>query len=532
MSLQQKFALLLCAVGLTVLVSLGAAMWSVRLVDRELAQPWADIQRVMAGLNALKRAVGDLNHRLSGPVPEPWHWDPADDQPHAPDDVPGTIRRLAAVIEQHLEQLEQDAAYRWLAGIGTAANVRMRVDRALSTARAWLDSDDPDAHDAAWRATFELHELIEAIEARILEGAELRIAFGRQMRTAVGVLLGAAVVTLVLAGYLAVGLMRRWVLRPVQHLRVAADRFASGDLSHRVPVEGRDEIASLSAEVNTMADTIVRMQAELVERERLAAIGAMVRRIAHNLRDPLSGVRSLAELSRAELDAQSTADPAHQHVCRAMIRANQERIIQTVDRFEQWLQNLVRATQPMELRREPTPVAPWIEAVMASIRPMAESQGVAIELDAADAPDQATFDAQQLEQALVAVVTNAVQVCPRDGRVTVRVTHQGEDGQWRIVVADTGPGIRPEHMDRIFEPYFTTRRGGTGIGLAVARQVVEQHGGRIRARNRVSGPAPADQPPAGAEFEIRLPMGPGRDRPPAVAENCAGVASRGQNSGH
>src|SRR5262249_25264293 len=150
-----------------------------------------------------------------------------------------------------------------------------------------------------------------------------------------------------LVGALGFSLLHRWVLQPVARLRTAAARIGDGDFAHRVLVRpggpGRDELAQLSTEVNHMAGLVRAMQDERVERDRLAAAGEMVRRLTHNLRNPLAGIRGLAEITRGDLP------PAADE-----LRENQERIIATIDRFEHWLSELLSATSPLTVQLEST----------------------------------------------------------------------------------------------------------------------------------------------------------------------------------
>jgi signal transduction histidine kinase len=173
------------------------------------------------------------------------------------------------------------------------------------------------------------HDLIQRIQSRVIAEQDKVVEFGDTIRGRLVLVLAFALSAAVLVGVLALTLVRRWVLIPVAALRAAAQRIAGGDFDHRTPVTGHDELAQLSSEVNHMAGMVRMMLDERVERERLAAVGEMVRRLAHNLRNPLSGIRGLAELSREE-----TAPGTHVH-------ENQNRIILSVDRFEKWLADLL-----------------------------------------------------------------------------------------------------------------------------------------------------------------------------------------------
>lgn len=510
MSLQRKFALLLALLSLTVLANMGVALWAIDFMRRELAGPWASIQEVQEGLNTLKTAAAGQAKLLS-----------TQSQPES--EGLATAAKQVAQAAARLDGLE---TLQLRVGASTTRNISRRVDAVQAAARTWQAEPTEANRTAAEEGFAALNDLLERVEASVIQRAYSQVDFTRTMRPTLAIVIGASVLGVVLAGILGVLFLRRLVVRPVAILRVAADRLARGDFGHRVPVLARDELGSLSAEINHMAATISAMQEERVDRERLAAVGEMVRRLAHNLRNPLAGIRSLAELTLSDLPPGSPA------------LESQERIISTVDRFEQWLAELLSATTPTEVSPQRGPVLPWIQAVLEPLRPMATARGVSLRLEADDAPREVTFDPRHLEHAVVAVVTNAVQATPRGGLVRVRVA-ACEDGQsWQMAVADSGRGVPPELGDRIFRPYFTTKRDGTGIGLAVAKQVVEKHRGRIflaAPGEQCSGKAgPGDlrregEQLGGAVFVLRLPLDGGIGRT-GRAEPGAGGGDGGQDS--
>jgi signal transduction histidine kinase len=262
-----------------------------------------------------------------------------------------------------------------------------------------------------------------------------------------------------------------------------------------------------------MTEMVVAMQEERIERERLAAVGEMVRRIVHNLRNPLAGIRSLAELTIADLPEGSGA------------RGNQERIMSTVDRFESWLVRLLNVTKPLNLKVGDVAIEPWLTGVIEAHTPMAKAKEVRIRLDAEAAPEKAVFDAGLFEQALSALISNGVDAAPHGGQV--RLTAAGEGKSWRITIEDTGEGVPPEAREQIFRPYFTTKPDGNGIGLAIVKQIVEQHGGQIVLESPNSSPQDA-KIGSGARFLLTMPL----IVQPEVARIGHGGSANGQDSHH
>lgn len=514
MSIQAKFGVLLTLFGLTVVVSLGMALWSVTLLQRELAEPLAGSAAALDSLGRLKRNV-DARLLLTERAPRPIDSDRSSEgSPPATEAarMGASSPDLADEARRILKDLRRDRGQIARVGVNAMRTLERRLHAATNLVETSDENDVSDRREAA-RALRETRHLIERIETRVLEDAELAVDHGQSIRSRLVMILGLTFASAALIWALGMILIRRWLIRPIRALRTAAQRISAGDFEHRIPVEGRDELAQLSAEVNHMAGTIVKMQEERVERERLAATGEMIRRLAHNIRNPLAGIRGLAEVARADLDH----DPE--------LRQSQERIISTVDRFEQWLADLLYSTSPMTLRAERRDVRPWLKSVVDAHRAMAGTFDVTLEFDADRAPTEAVFDPRHLEQALVAILTNAIEATPGGGRVRIKAKLHDPERRWETRIEDDGPGVPPDLAKRIFSANFTTKPGGHGIGLAAAQQVVRSHGGELFVEQ-------SSENRRGAVFVVRLPIQPPDLTPEDAANNHhAGVAD-GQNSHH
>ncbi len=524
MSLQTKFLLLIGTLGLAVVGSLGAAWWAFGVLHRELVNPVTSVSTVLDGLSHIKRATTKQVEVLSG-TGRAHDGEP----PPATADTPGDsrtdrFREAGATIDHWLGLLERDAWTHARLGPSTLRNLKLGLreaqdagersliisDEAAALVRAGDQDESAGAQKAADAAQShslnklrELHDLIEKTESHILVDATEAILYGQIVQQRLLIWLLSVLAAAALASVLAVILLRRWVQRPVASLRQAAARIAQGDFQHRVPVVGRDELSSLSAEVNHMATMIHVMQEERAERERLAAIGGMVRRLVHNLRNPLSGIRSLAEVTRMDLK------PGSEN------RQSLDLIVSTVDTFERWLNDLLDSTSPTWIATHRRQVRPWLADVVDSHRPMAQSRSVRLVLDAADAPETAVFDAAHMDQAMAAILSNAIEVSPPNSSVRVRACASADGQAWEVQVTDQGPGVPQELRSRIFEPHFTTKHQGHGIGLAFAQQVVRAHGGRLS----VDDAAPGDGNRYGACFVVRIPFGNGQAGRTPVADD-------------
>jgi two-component system nitrogen regulation sensor histidine kinase NtrY len=297
----------------------------------------------------------------------------------------------------------------------------------------------------------------------------------------------AALAVAVLAATLAGHAVARRVTRPVEALRAGALRVAGGELATRVDVPARGELRELVDAFNAMTADLARTTERAAAAERVAAWREVARRLAHEVRNPLTPVAMSVETLR---DAWSRRHPAFEEIFQEGTRAISEevrRLARIVDEFGRF----ARLPAP-----EPVPVA--TEELLASVLSLyPERQGeVAVEREIEPGLPPVRADRDQIVQVLHNLVKNALDAVGARGRVRVRASRDGDE--IALSISDDGPGIRPEDMERIFEPYFTTKGGGgTGLGLAIAQRIVREHGGRIDV----------DSPPgAGATFTVRLPV--------------------------
>jgi len=479
MSLLRKFMLLVGLVATAVVIDSAAVAWSMRQLRTELTDPFATVNEVLGGLNRLRRDVWRETTliRDDSLIPDAQTSEaPGADQP--------SISELRERVLRRVEDFTRHDTFLLRSGVATTRLLRTRLAESQDDVLEWIESPDATSADHAVASLLVVHELVERIEAKLIDDTQLAVGFGQDLGRAVVGVAAAAVILVALCFVLSVVLFRRWFLVPVAELRTATDRIAAGDFTHRIRRLGSDEMGRLASEVNDMAGLVERSQLERVERERLAAMGEMTRRIVHNLRNPLAGIRSLAELSRAEAPPEST------------LRESQGRIIDAVDRFEQWLRGLLEATRPLELNPRPTDVGALLARVAEAHRDAADAAGVTLECRADPALHARRLDPEHIEQAVSALIANAIDASPPGGAVRI-AADAGTNGSWAISVHDSGPGVPPEDLERLFQPWFTTKPGGTGIGLAMVRRIATEHGGEVSVE-------PANEA-AGARFVIRLP---------------------------
>jgi two-component system, NtrC family, sensor histidine kinase HydH len=230
----------------------------------------------------------------------------------------------------------------------------------------------------------------------------------------------------------------------------------------------RDTDGRLAGEVLLIRDlTAVKLlEKELQRSERLAALGKMAAGVAHELRNPLSSIKGLAVLLKSQLVASgSTVETA-------------DILVKEVERLNRSIGELLDYAKPGQLEREPTAIDEIIKKTVSLVQVDAESYKISIVQGlAADLP-LVHVDQDKLNQVLLNLLLNAIQAMPNGGVLTVKTEHDG--GMVVISVRDSGVGIPPENLQRVFDPYFTTKSNGTGLGLALSAKIVEEHGGTIK----------------------------------------------------
>jgi two-component system, OmpR family, sensor histidine kinase BaeS len=286
-------------------------------------------------------------------------------------------------------------------------------------------------------------------------------------------------------------LLSRRVLRPIERLIEAAGRLGRGDLTSRVAVVGRDEVAELGRSFNRMADSLQRGE----ERQR-----RLVADVAHELRTPLANLRGYLEALKDGVIAPDAELFASLH---------EEAVLQ--QRIVNDLQDLALAEAgALAYHRAVIDLAELLETSRAAHHAVAESAGVRLAV-AAQPPVQVHADPDRLRQVLGNLVTNALRATPSGGSVTLAAAPLGPSVVVRV--ADTGTGIAPASLPHVFDRFWRAdsargrRTGGSGLGLAIARQIVTDHGGTISVTSQLG---------VGTTFTITLP---------AVGEDAAAGGS-------
>ncbi len=297
----------------------------------------------------------------------------------------------------------------------------------------------------------------------------------------------------VLVAAVLAGSVARRISGPLRDVTRATRRLAQGDLEARVETSSHDELRELVDSFNQMAADLARQRQDLERSNRLAAWAEMARQVAHEVKNPLTPIQLSAEhLRRVYGDA------------RVDFGAALELCTQTILRQVRQLRGMVTEfsafARPPQDEAEPVDVARLLQE---ACRPYEAALPPGVELlwDCPAGLPLLSGERRLLERAIVNGIENALQAVGRSGRVTLSARSEGDEVE--VEIRDDGPGISdPDVIARLFEPFFSTKTGGSGLGLALVRKIVEDHAGRVELRSV----------PGCTQLILRLPAGQGRDR--------------------
>jgi two-component system, NtrC family, sensor histidine kinase HydH len=275
-------------------------------------------------------------------------------------------------------------------------------------------------------------------------------------------------------GWLIAALTRRSMVRSQEALfEVAQDlRRAAGAVRLDLPDADLDaSLRSMTESVLAVKNTLERTRQDALRAEQLATVGQMAAGIAHEVRNPLMAMKVLVQ--RAVEDEGKPLD-------RRSIRILDEEIA----RVERIVSGFLDFARPPKLQRRTVSLVNLIEQTILGLEPQAQMQGVVITLDKILDDQWVEIDSDQFQQLLYNLIINAIEAQPNGGVVNIRILRDSESN--RFEVCDEGIGFREDIVDRIFDPFVSTKESGMGLGLSICRRIVEAHGGTIVARNRES----------------------------------------------
>jgi signal transduction histidine kinase len=307
---------------------------------------------------------------------------------------------------------------------------------------------------------------------------------------ALGILVGGAGIAL---GVLLSLWLAARISRPIARLSEGAREVAAGDWNTRVDIRSHDEIGLLATNFNDMTRQLASQRDRLVQSERVAAWRELARRLAHELKNPLFPLQlTIENLQRARQQTPEQFDEVFAEST-ATLRTELENLKTVIARFSDFAKMPTPQLQSVNLN----------ESVRSAVR-LYDAQFTAVgrpaimpELYLDENIPLIQADPDLLHRAFSNLVLNSLDAMPGGGTLTVRTGQK--DGSVRVEISDTGAGLTPEECERLFTPYYTTKRHGTGLGLAVVQSIVSDHQGKISVEST---------PGSGATFRIELPVRP------------------------
>jgi two-component system NtrC family sensor kinase len=323
---------------------------------------------------------------------------------------------------------------------------------------------------------------------------------------------------IVLGSALAVGFIWTVVYRPVKKLIDGTHRVADGDLAYRLPVGSDDELGDLARSFNKMTSKVEGVQAEIEERvrrktaelekihktllssEKMASIGKLAATVAHEINNPLFGILTYARLTLRSVQKLEFEG-----------RGEAEEQLQTIERESKRCGELVKSlltfSRQAPSQREPQDLNTVVHRAVQLVKHKLEMQSIELRESLGGGLPAVECDGNQIQQVILVLMVNASEAMPKGGTLEVTTEFDAASEQGVVRVKDTGSGIPADVLPRIFDPFFTTKedQNRTGLGLAVAAGIIDQHAGEITVRSEAG---------VGTEFRVALP---------ATATAAAGV---------
>lgn len=374
--------------------------------------------------------------------------------------------RLVLIVQEHpdvdLKDLEKDLSKSY-----DGASIELREpEKPIEVAQFTLERDEEGRLTKVARLSVNVRgKPVCLLTARVtvVPQTEIVRAFKNKY---LAMLTGVFVVTLCLMIYFIAR-----ILRPLSDLAESCAQIRSGHLTDVGTGRNAGEVLALEETFNSMVASLREketVEANLRQAQRLSAIGNLAAGVAHDIRNPLNSIKLLSSHAMDQLGGVPDAAPAVKQL---------QTIRNEVNRLQDIVSGFLSLAREGELRVEPYRIDAVLEECVRLIRKDAETRNIRLvtELRAGDLILE--IDPKQLKRAILNVLINAMDACPKDGRV--RLFSRVMEHHCEVEVRDDGAGIAKEIAERVFDPYFTTKATGTGLGLSITRGIVEEHGGTI-----------------------------------------------------
>ncbi|MDP8567470.1 sensor histidine kinase [Methylophilus aquaticus] len=277
-------------------------------------------------------------------------------------------------------------------------------------------------------------------------------------------------------------ILNNTIVKPIKDIMLATNAISAGNLTHQVPEAGAEELATLSREINKMAEDLAASRNALVKSEKQAALGLLVPMLAHNIRNPLASIRATAQVIDAPDMDKDTQDSI-------------QGIIHTVDRLERWTGGLLSYLHPIKPMLNKLSLASIVQGAITTLQPKLIEKSIKITENSSQIKRPILTDEHLLEQMLYNLLLNALEASPKNSEITIECSLANQE--LMLSITDQGPGMPFTPDPHAITPGPTTKRFGTGLGIPFAFKVCEELGGALRFE-----PAPMQ----GTRVSILLPQ--------------------------
>ena len=279
---------------------------------------------------------------------------------------------------------------------------------------------------------------------------------------------------------------------PIHRLVAGVKKVSEGDLSVTFPVDSTDEIGELAVSFNEMVDQLREresLEKRLYEAEHLSKVGQLASGIAHEIRNPLNYISLAIDHLKSEITP----------ICgekRAELETLTDKIKEEVRRVNYMVINFMNYGRPLKLRKAPVSYPEMIAKALPLLQDKLAEQRIEVVMDLAPDLPPLLADRELLRNCLFNFITNAAQAMPDGGRITLGARYDTASESFQLTFSDQGEGIATEDLQKIFQPYFTTKEAGIGLGLAITERIIREHGGGIRVESEIG---------TGTTFSVVLP---------------------------
>ncbi len=284
-----------------------------------------------------------------------------------------------------------------------------------------------------------------------------------------------------------------WIVTPVNQLVSGIDKFSAGDLRYRIPRLGNDEISMLATQFNEMAEKLQEFQDKLKKSERLATLSKLASVLSHEIKNPLNSMVINMQIMKREFNK---TDPD-----KNKLRHYLNIVTSEIKRVDDLVNNFLLVARPPKLEKKVVTLEKVIDEIIMYQQAESLQSGVRVNRRYQKRKTEVLVDETKIKQVFLNIFLNALQAMPGGGCLIIEldeVPAKNKKNKQMVVVRfkDKGKGIKKEHLNRIFDFYFSTEENGNGLGLSVAQQIVEEHGGNIKVQSKLG---------EGSVFSVFLP---------------------------